>query len=192
MDVLVAEFVRFPIALARAIAGLDLARWAHLAVFVLLLLAMPASRPSHVKGSRFHGTQDEGDVPVLRRRIREQPLIFILFLALLYGAYFLMLVIPSRFYWYPIEAVWAVALTGIVLSLLGAVWWTLTGLAGQTKALLAWLGPAAFVATQVLFRLPGPPAGPEALMLVNGVSLAAWLVVAGTAALLVPRRRGLV
>src|SRR5207244_4244981 len=77
------------------LASLDLARWPHLGVFLLVLLAMPASRPSHVKGSRFHGSKSEGDIPVLRQRIRQQPLLFVAFLALLYGAHFLIGALPG-------------------------------------------------------------------------------------------------
>lgn len=190
-DVLRREFVDFPVALGRAVAGLDLAQWPHAIVFGLVLLGMPASRPSHVKGSRYHGTKDEGDVAVLRERIRHNPLVFIVFLLLLYGSYFLTTLTPqaSAPYWFAFEAVWAVALTGIALALFGAVWWTLTALTAQTKALLAWLGPVTFIACEVLLRWPA--SGGFGPIQINAIAIGAWAIVACALAVVVPRRRGL-
>lgn len=183
LDALKQVLLEFPLRLLQALAQLDLARWQHAAVLALVLLALPGSRPSHVKGSRFHGNA-EGDIPVLRAHIRQHPVPFILFLLLLYAAYFLTLVLPAA-YWLPIGAVWALALTGIVLALVGAVWWGLTGLAGSAHPLLGWLAPAAFVAVQAGARTLDP--APE-VAAINLLSLAAWLAV-GALLFLVARRR---
>jgi hypothetical protein len=183
LDALKAVLLQFPLHLVQALAQLDLARWQHAALLALLLLALPGSRPSHVRGSRFHGNA-EGDVPVLRAHIRSHPVPFLLFLLLLYAAYFLTLLLPAA-YWWPIGAVWALALTGIVLALVGAAWWGLVGLAGRTRFLLGWLGPAAFVAVQVGARTLHPA---PAVASINLLSLAAWLAV-GLLLFLVARRR---
>ena len=185
VDALKALLLEFPLNLARAIARLDLAHWPHAVAFALLLVALPSARPSHVKGSRFHGTQDEGDVAVLRRRIREQPWPFLLFLLLLTAAYLLVLVLPEA-YWWPIAAVWATAAAGILLAVLGALWWSVAGLAAATKAWLGWLGPAAFVAAQAGLRVAAPTWPIE---WVNGASLLAWAVVGALLALAFPARR---
>ncbi|MES2155317.1 MAG: hypothetical protein V4510_09305 [bacterium] len=188
VDVLRHEFVDFPAALARALAGLDLAAWPQAVVFALVLVGMPSSRPSHIKGSRFHGTSDEGDVAVLRSRIRQNPFIFIAFLAVLYAAYFAATAVAaaSRPYWFAFEVLWAIALTGIVLAVAGAVWWTLTGLMARTIAPFGWLGPLAFVASQVVLRAPHT----LSVVQVNGLSVAIWAGVALALLVLLPRRRG--
>ncbi|MEA3202495.1 MAG: hypothetical protein QOI63_161 [Thermoplasmata archaeon] len=183
LDALKAVLLEFPLKLLQSLAQLNLGRWEHAAVLALVLLALPGSRPSHVRGSRFHGP-GEGDVPVLRAHIRGHPVPFILFLLLLYAAYFLTLVLPAA-YWWPIGAVWALALTGIVMALVGAAWWGLVGLAGRTHLLLGWLGPAAFVAVQVGARTLAPSPSVAAI---NLLSVAAWLAV-GVLLLLVARRR---
>lgn len=177
--------VDLPWTLLRAIGNLDLSDWRHAVVFALVLLGAPGSRPSHVRGSRFHGKGDEGDVAALRRTIRANPLPFIAFLILLYGAFFALHAIEPRAYWYPLQAVWAVAVTGIVLALFGALFWSLAGLDGRVSALVAWLGPAAFVAVQVVGRLAS---WPLSILELNLASLAAWLAVALVLGQAAPRR----
>jgi hypothetical protein len=186
----------YPQTLGTAIANLDLSSWRQALALVALLLFMPASRPSHTKGSRFHGTQDEGDVAVLRARIRERWWLFLAFLVILYGLYFLLAQpvpgVPGREqsaagYWYPFEFVWAVALTGILLCLFGAAWWSLVALSGRINRAIAWLPPAAFVAVQVGTRLDASHI-PD-VWKINAASLGAWLVVGVAASLLLPRRR---
>jgi len=166
------------------LARLDLARWPHAVLLALALVAMPSSRPSHVR-SRFHGS--EGDVAVLRAELRRHPLVFAAFLALLYVAYWLVLVVPAA-YWDPFEALWAVALTGVALAILGAVWWSLVGLARDTQWWAWWLGPVAFAAGEVLLRQV--PAFASDLAGLNALALAAWAAV-GLAARLVAPRGGL-
>jgi hypothetical protein len=166
-----------------ALANLDFTNWTHGLALAAVLLFAPGSRPSHVK-SRYHGEGDEGDVPALRRHIREQPLPFILFLAVVYGAYFAAHWLPAA-YWYPVQAVWAVAATGILLALVGALFWILPGLDGRASPVIAWLGPASFAGVQVLVRLLEVPLG---LAAVNGLAAATWLAVALVAASAWPRR----
>lgn len=184
-DVLRQTLVQLPLALVSAIGHLDLARPQHAAMLLLILLASPAARPSHVKGSRFHGTKDEGDVAVLRQRIRQRPLPFLLFLIVLYGAALAADLWFPPAYWFPVEAIWAVALTGIVIALVSALWWTLVGLDGRTKWFLGWLGFAAFLAVQVAGRLP--PLALMDVLTLNLVSLGAWLLVGLALAFGLPR-----
>jgi hypothetical protein len=172
-----------PADLAVAIAGLDLADWRHALVLAIVLLGAPGSRPSHVK-SRFHSKGDGGDVAALRRHIRHHPLVFVAFLAVVYGAYFLAQWLPEA-YWYPLEAVWAVAVAGIVLALFGALFWGLVGLDGRASAIVAWLGPASFVLVQVLGRAM---AWPVSTMQLNGIAVLTWAVVALVLAAVLPRR----
>jgi hypothetical protein len=182
LDGLKGLLLDFPARLLTALAHLDLAQWPHAAVLVLLLVALPGSRPSHVR-TRFHGP-GEGDVPVLRAHIRSHPIPFVLFLLLIYAAYFLTLVAPAA-YWIPVGAVWALALTGIVLALVGCVWWSLLALAGHAHPVVGWLGIAAFVATEVGIRAVRPTTD---VAVINLASLAAWLAVALLLAVLTRRR----
>lgn len=170
--------------LALLVAGIDLANWKHLIVLGAVLLGTPASRPSHVK-TRFHAKGDGGDVPALRRHIRHHPLPFLLFVALLYGAYFLARFLPEA-YWYPLEAVWAVAVAGLVFAALSAVTWGLLGLATRTWLVVAWLGPAAFAAVEVLGRAMR---WPLSTLQLNGLALLAWLAAGLLLAVALPRRR---
>lgn len=183
--------MRFPLRLVQALGGLDLANWRHAIVAAIVLLGIPGARPSHVKGSRFHGTQDEGDVAVLRRLIRHNPAPFIAFLALLYLGYVgLVAYAPAawtpRLYWAPVTFVAGLALTGITLALFDALWWGAPGLAGQRVRMLGWLCPIAFVAAQILMRTWAAAAPQQA----NLVALAAWLAT-GLAVRLAGRRRAL-
>lgn len=175
--------VELPAELALAIAGLDLADWRHLVVLAVVLLGAPGSRPSHVK-TRFHAKGDGGDVVALRRHIRRHPLPFLAFLAVLYGAYFAAQWLPEA-YWYPLVAVWAVAVTGILLAVFGCLFWGLVGLDGRASSLVAWAGPAVFVAVQVGVRVLDWPLD---LMALNGVAVAAWLATSLVLAMVLPRR----
>lgn len=177
--------VELPWRLLKAMGNLDLANWRHALVFALILVGAPGSRPSHVKGSWFHGKDDEGDVAALRKTIRANPIPFIAFILLLYGAFFALDPIEPRAYWYPLQAVWAVAVTGILLALFGALFWTLAGLDSRASSIVAWLGPAAFVAIQVAARAFD---WPLTIMELNLASLGAWLVVALVLGQAVPRR----
>ncbi len=178
-------FVELPKDLLLAIAGLDLADWRHAAVLALVLLGAPGSRPSHVR-SRFHGKGDEGDVAALRATIRRNPVPFLAFLLVVCGAFFLTrLDAPApKAYWLPVEAVWAVALTGIVLALFGAAFWGLAGLDGRASPLVAWLGPTMFVAVEVLGRAMG---WPVSVLQLNGIAVAAWLAAALVLGQVLPR-----
>lgn len=179
-------FVSLPRDLALAIARLDLADWRQAVVLAVILLGAPGSRPSHVR-SRFHGKGDEGDVAALRATIRRNPVPFLAFLLVLFAAFFLgRLHEPApKAYWWPIEAVWAVACTGIVLALFGAAFWGLAALDGRASALVAWLGPASFVAVEVLGRAMH---WPVSVLQLNGIAVGAWLVAALVLGQAVPRR----
>lgn len=158
--------VDLPRRLALLIAGLDLADWRQATVLAVVLLGAPGARPSHVK-TRFHAKGDGGDVAALRRHVRQHPLPFLLFLAAVYGAYFAARWLPQA-YWFPLEAVWAVAVAGLVFALAGAVVWTLVGWG-------SWLGVAAAVAVELAGHLLHWPL--SALQL-NAVALAVWAGVA--------------
>ncbi len=176
LDVGQAFLVEFPLRLGEALANLDLADPWHVAVLALALLGIPGSRPSHVKGSRFHGTRDEGDIAVLRARIRRNPLPLLAFLALLYGAFFLLTRFAPAGYWYPFEAVVAVALTGILLAVLGMAWWGLAAVDGQVKPWIGWVSPALFFAAEWGLRQPWAPGGAwdGLLWQLNAIALGAW------------------
>lgn len=170
-DLLVAFGLTFPLRLLRGLANLDLAQIAHLAILAATLLGIPGARPSHVtaKGKK------EGDIAVLRSRIRENPLPFVAFLLVLYAASFLTLLWPAA-YWLPLQAVWAIAATGITLALIGALWWSLAGLDGRVTPWLACGGFAAFLAVQIGARLVALPTS-VTFAHINGAALVAWLVV---------------
>ncbi len=182
-DLLVAFTTGLVPRIALALGGLDLAQPAHIAVLAAVLLAMPGARPSHVK-SRFHGA--EGDVAVLRQRIRQNPWPFLAFLLVLYAASFLTLVWPPA-YWWPIQVVWALAITGILLAVLGAAVWSLVALAGRAQVLVGWLGPASAIAVEVVARRMAIP-GLDSLLRINLAALAVWLIVALALAFVAPRR----
>lgn len=165
--------LEFPVQLSRALVGLDVASWQGALIFLLVLLAMPSSRPSFVKGSKFH-EGDEGDVAVIRRRLRRNPVPFVVFLALLYGLYFGLVPWFPQAYWSAFAFVWSVALTGILLAAFGAVVWVSVAWAGRIAVWLAWLPLAAAMAVQVLARLPAAQGVPglDDLRVVNAASLA--------------------
>lgn len=165
-------FLDFPVRLGLVLANLDLAMPLGAASFAAFLLFMPSARPSFVK-SRYHGEGDEGDLAIVRARIRQRPLPFIVFLGLVYASYFLFIRWYPPGYWIPLQAVWAVALTGVVLAIAGAVLWYLW--AFPRRKLASWFGPAVFVAVQIAARLPTdqPP-----IWAINAAGLVGWAVVA--------------
>ncbi|MHB8632503.1 MAG: hypothetical protein ACYDBQ_00860 [Thermoplasmatota archaeon] len=174
--------VDLPAWLASAAVGLRLANPWGLAAFLLILLAIPGARPSHVKGSRFH-PGDEGDVAVLRRMVRHNPWPLLAFLALVVGLYVACVVaVPalSEWYWIPFEAVAGLAVVGSLLALFGTLWWGAMGLSGRAGRWWAWLVPAGFAAAQVLLASRGPEVA-------NLASLAAWLAVGLALRLVLPR-----
>jgi hypothetical protein len=179
-----------------AIASLDLAQPSHIAALVLALVAAPGSRPSHVRGSRFHGTRDEGDVAAVRRRIRQQPLVFLLFLAIVYALYFLLVVlVPApAWYWVPFETLWAVAVTGVLLALGGAALWSVVAWTTYVRPWAAWIGPAVAVFIQVGVRAAqtdaanGAAAADWPIAAINAASVAAWALATGVLLVVLPRR----
>jgi hypothetical protein len=164
------------------LARLDLATPGDLAVFLLALLAMPAARPSFVKNKE----KDEGDIAVVRSKVREHPWTILVFFAILYGLYFLVPFAP-RVYWGLFQVLWAIALTGIILAAAGGILWWLLGRAGRALALVAWLAPAAGIAAQVVPRLVAVPLLDSPL----AINLASFVLFAGLAfalPLAAPRR----
>lgn len=179
-----AMVLQLPRDLVLRLAHLDLSRWQEAVILAAVLLGMPSARPSHVKGSKFHGEKDEGDIAVLRSRIRQNPWPLIVFLLVLYGGYFAAMATWPAGYWVPLETVWALAVTGIVLALVGSALWALMGMAARTYWILGWLGPAAFAATWIILHRLG-----WSSLHINGLGLAVWFVVALLSAVLVPKRR---
>ncbi|MEA3191156.1 MAG: hypothetical protein QOD77_1738 [Thermoplasmata archaeon] len=175
--------VEFPVRFAQAVARLDLAHWPHLVVLLLLLLGMPAARPSHIKRSRFHGGS-EGDVAVLRARIRHNPVPFLLFLALLYAAYLTVRVWLPEAYWGAFQWVWAVAATGVLLSAFGAAWWSLAAMNARTSLLFAWVPFLLFVAVETALRVVRPTDP----MWANAAAVAAWAGATAVLRFMFPRR----
>jgi hypothetical protein len=187
-EALRAMLVAFPKHVVLAIARIDLSDWRQCLLFAVVLIGMPSARPSFVKGSRFHGEQDQGDVAVIRSRIRENPLPLVVFLVLLYGAYFLFRSDFRAVYWVPLESVWAVAMTGVVLAVFGTLWWALWWLAGRAMPVVNLLPVVAFAATEILLRRQTPAMALETL---NGVSVGVWLIAALAIAQILPRRRAM-
>ncbi len=184
IDLLRDQFIAFPKAILIALGNLDLATWQGAVVVAAVILGIPGARPSHVKAQKWHGS-DEGDVAVLRRTIRHNPIPFLCFVAIVYGAYFALVPWRPDWYWDPFQAIWVVAITGILLACFGAVWWTLVGLDGRVSAFVAWVSPALFVIVQVAARLLD---WPLSILEVNLASLGAWLASALILGLVVPRR----
>lgn len=184
VEVLRSVFVDYPSRVGRATAGLDLASWEGGVLFALVLVALPSSRPSFVKGSRFH-EGDEGDIAVIRRRIKRRPWPFLAFLVVVYALYFALVPFWPAVYWGIWQVVWLVALTGIAYALFAAVVWYLVARATRAAAWVAWVPVAAFAAVQAFGRAPLG----WSLWTVNAVSLAAFAGLALAAPVLVPRHR---
>lgn len=134
----------FPLRLGEVLLGLDVTTGAGLAVFLLAVLAIPAARPSHVRSEG----RSEGDVAVLRATIRERPLMWLVLLAALYGAYFLLVPRWPEAYWTAFRVVWAVALTAVLLAVAGGLGWWAVAWTGRVRPVVAWIPYAAAVAVQ--------------------------------------------
>lgn len=173
----------FPRRLVSAVAHLDLSDPWHAAALAAILLGIPGSRPSHVKGSRFHGEKDEGDVAVVRKKIRQNPWPLLVLALLLAAAHYPLTRWAPAVYWYPFQALWAVAVTAIVLALAGAVWWSLVAANAAVRPWLAWVPTAGLVALQVV----GHGAG-WSVVEVNAASLGAFLATTMALRLVAPRR----
>jgi len=155
VDVLRTMFVAFPPALLRSMFGLDLATWTGAAVFLLAVFALPAARPSHVKGR--DGAKDEGDIAVARSRLRKHPLVVAAFFLAVYGLYFALVPLLPVVYWAVFQTVWAVAMTGILLAVVGGVGWWLVARTGRITPLLQAAPWLLALAAQVIPRMVGMP-----------------------------------
>lgn len=169
-------------AVGTAFGSLDVTRPAHIAVLALALVAAPGSRPSHVKASRFHGGRDEGDIAVVRRRIRSQPVLFLLFLVGLWLLYFALGWWAPGAYWVPFQALWAVAVTGVLLALFGATVWSIVAWNTFLHWVVRIVPPAMAVAAYVAVRMEWSVAA------ANAAALGAWAAAVGVLLLVAPRR----
>lgn len=169
-----------PVHLADALVGLDLATWAGAVVFLLAVFAMPSARPSFVPGGR--GQRDEGDIAVVRRKIRAHPLPVLVFLALVVASYALVAWRPT-WYWGTWQVLWSISLTATMLAVLLGLGWAAVSWAGRVRPWLAWLPFALAIGLQVLGRETTLP-----LWAINLATIAAFLAAALGLWAIAPRR----
>ena len=162
----------FPVRLLEVLVGLDLASWPGALVFGLIVFAMPSARPSYVAGKG--GEKDEGDIAVVRSKVRRHPVTILVFFGLLYASYFALVPFFPAVYWGIWQTVWGVAMTAIVLAWLAGLGWLAVAHAGRVHWWAAWIPFAAAIAVQVLGR--DPLEWP--LWVVNLASLGAFVVLA--------------
>lgn len=185
MDAMTDSILGFPVAFAQAVAGIDLVDWRHALFVFLVLVGAPGTRPSFIKGEGLLGGQ--GDLGVVRGQIKRRPWLFFLVPALVLVGYYVLIPIYPAAYWWPFQALWATALTGIVTALLAALVWGTVARNTRIALWIGWVPPALLIGVQVAGRqLPDLAAGD--LAWVNGVSLAAWVASAWALSLAVPRR----
>lgn len=143
---------RFPERLALALVGLDVTTWQGGLVFALIVLALPSARPSFVPG---RGQQrDEGDIAVVRAKLRRHPVTFAAAAGVLIATYALVWWSP-RAYWAIWQAVWATSMVAILLSLGAGLGWRGVAVAGRIRWFAAWIPWAFALAVQVAARV-GP------------------------------------
>lgn len=185
LEVLEATAVDVPLRLLDVLVGLDVTTAAGAAVCILAIFAMPAARPSHVKK---RGEADEGDIAVVRRTVRRHPIPVLVLLAVVYLAYFAVVPFDAAWYWAPWQVIWAVALVGIVLAVMGGLGWYAVALTGRIQWLFAWVPYAAAMAVQVVPRLEGSGLGDVPVWVINLATLAAFLALALGLYSVAPRR----
>ena len=176
--------VAFPGRLGRALVGVDLATWRGLLVFGLMVFALPSARPSYLAGKG--GEKDQGDIAVVRAKVRRNAVTFVVLAALLVASYFVIVPWAPRIYWAAWQAVWATALTAILLAAAAGVGWYVVSRAGRAQFWAAWLPLAAAVAVQVLGRQGVLP--DMQMWLLNVVTLGVFAVLAFGVAAAAPRR----
>ena len=169
-----------PVRLARLLVGLDVATGAGATVFLLAVFAMPSARPSFVPGKR--GAQDEGDIAVVRRKVRRQPIPPLVVLALLYASYFLVPLWPAA-YWGAWQVAWSISLTATLLAVLLGLAWVGVAWAGRIRAWLAWVPFATGIAIQLAGRQTE-----LALWIVNLATVAAFTLLSIGLWAVAPRR----
>lgn len=174
----------YPMQLLRALGGVDVTTWQGALMAFLLLVALPSARPSFVKGSKYHGEDDQGDIAVVRRRLRRRPWPLVGFFAVLYGLIFLTPWIGVG-YWSAVALLWKTALTGILIALLGAIIWRTYAAAGGIIRPLGWIALLVPIALQVLARVID---WKFTLAQSNGMSLFLWVMVTLTLRVLAPRK----
>jgi len=186
LDAFSSTFRDFLPELLLALVGLDLAAPAGLAVFLLAVLAIPSARPSHIKGGR--GAEDEGDIVVVRRKIRDRPVPVLLFALLVYGSYFALVPFAPRAYWTTFQLIWGTAAVGIALAVLGGLGWWAVSLAGRIAPVLGWIPAAAALAAQVMPRVTEVPLLTSEPAWMNAASLFSFVTLAIVLASVATRR----
>lgn len=172
--------VHLPVDLGRILLGLDVTTWAGATVLLLAVFAMPSARPSFVPGGR--GQQDEGDIAVVRRKIRKHPVPVLAVVALATGSYALVAWRPT-WYWGAWQAAWSISLTATLLALLLGLAWAGVAWAGRTRAWLAWIPFAVAIAIQVLGRGPEVP-----MWAINLLTVVLFAMTALSLCAIAPRR----
>lgn len=168
-----------PLRLGDALIHADVTQWKHLLFWLLVLLGAPGTRPSHVKEEG----RSDGDIAVLRNRIKTQPWPFVALLLIVLAAYPLSQLTNPSWYWYPVQWVWAVGLTGILIALLGSVWWWTVYKNSRVQTWAAWIPAAAFVGMQVAGRMMDLE-----IWLTNALTMAIWMGSAVALSVLVKKR----
>lgn len=169
-----------PVDLGRILLGLDVTTWAGATVALLAVFAMPSARPSFVPGGR--GERDEGDIAVVRRKVRNHPLPVLVVIAAAIGSYALVAWQPT-WYWGAWQVAWSISLTATLLALLLGLGWAAVAWAGRIRAWLSWIPLALAVGAQVLARQADAP-----LWLANLLTVAVFALVALGLWLVAPRR----
>lgn len=169
----------FPLVPAKALLLMDLATWQGLLFLAIVLLGAPGTRPSHVKEKG----QSDGDIAVLRARIKSQPLPFVALLLFIVIAHPLFMWIAPAAYWLPITWVWILGVTGIFIALFGSLIWATVYRNSRVKWIFAWLPLTVGVGLQVVLRLMDAEA-----WVINPVSFGAWIGLAWALAFVAQKR----
>jgi hypothetical protein len=167
-----------PLRLGRALVDADITNWKHAIFWLLVLLGAPGTRPSHVK----EDGRSDGDIAVLRGRVKSQPMPFVGLWILLLGAFVIASFTEINWFWLPLQWVWAIAVTGIFIAVLGSLWWWTVYQNSRIKAWASWIPVVAAIILQVFGRMTDLP-----IWAINGASLAAWICLAVVLAKLVQK-----
>lgn len=171
--------LQIPVALGTAMATVDLASWQGALFFGFVLLGAPGTRPSHVK----ENGQNDGDIAVLRGRIRSQPLPFVGFWILLLAAHPLLMWLAPQGYWAPMQWIWATAITGVLIAITGSIAWSTTYQNSRIQPAYAWLPLTFLLAGQVGLRFTETP-----VWAINAISFGAWILLAWSLARVAQKR----
>ncbi|MGB1697028.1 MAG: hypothetical protein ACPHK8_01355 [Thermoplasmatota archaeon] len=170
---------RFPLVPAKGLLRMDLATWQGILFLAIVLLGAPGTRPSHVKEKG----QSDGDIAVLRARIKSQPVPFLALLVVVVLAHPILMWLAPAAYWLPITWVWILGVTGIFIALFGSLVWATVYRNSRIQWPLAWIPLAVGVGLQVVLRWQDTDA-----WIVNPVSFGAWIALAWTLAAVAQKR----